>query len=78
MWAALGRSYEGVAREAFAKLQALDADSPYVWLLAADVLTVEEKYPQAFSLIRKAQSGAADAAWRASHARARVPRERPR
>jgi predicted Zn-dependent protease len=56
VWAALGRSYEGVAREAFAKLQALDADSPYVWLLAADVLTVEEKYPQAFSLIRKAQT----------------------
>ena len=55
VWAALGRSYEGVAREAFAKLQALDADSPYVWLLAADVMTVEEKYPQAFSLIRKAQ-----------------------
>ena len=56
VWAALGRSYEGVAREAFAKLQALDADSPYVWLLAADVMTVEEKYPQAFSLIRKAQT----------------------
>ena len=55
VWAALGRSYEGVAREAFAKLQALDADSPYVWLLAADVMTVEEKYPQAFELIRKAQ-----------------------
>jgi predicted Zn-dependent protease len=55
VWAALGRSYEGVAREAFAKLQGLDADSPYVWLLAADVMTVEEKYPQAFSLIRKAQ-----------------------
>ena len=56
MWAALGRSYEGVAREAFAKLQTLDADSPYIWLLAADVMTVEEKYPQAFSLIRKAQT----------------------
>ncbi|WP_110174085.1 tetratricopeptide repeat protein [Luteitalea pratensis] len=55
VWAALGRSYEGVAREAFAKLQALDIDSPYVWLLAADVMTIEEKYPQAFSLIRKAQ-----------------------
>ena len=55
VWAALGRSYEGVAREAFARLQTLDADSPYVWLLAADVLAVEEKYPQAFSLLRKAQ-----------------------
>lgn len=54
--AALGRSYEGVARESFAKLQALDPDSPYVWLLAADVMTVEEKYPQAFALIRKAQA----------------------
>jgi tetratricopeptide (TPR) repeat protein len=55
VWAALGRSYEGLARQAFAKLQALDPDSPYVWLLAADVLTVEEKYPAAFSLIKKAQ-----------------------
>ena len=55
IWAALGRSYEGIAREAFAKLQQLDPDSPYVWLLAADVLTVEEKYPQAFSLVKKAQ-----------------------
>ena len=55
VWAALGRSYEGVARDAFARLQSLDPDSPYVWLLAADVLIVEEKYPQAFSLIRKAQ-----------------------
>lgn len=56
VWAALGRSYEGLAREAFAKLQAIDPDSPYVWLLAADVLTVEEKYPAAFSLIKKAQA----------------------
>lgn len=55
VWAALGRSYEGITREAFAKLQAADPDSPYVWLLAADVLIVEEKYPAAFSLIRKAQ-----------------------
>ena len=55
VWAALGRSYEGIAREAFARLQDLDPDSPYVWLLAADVLTVEEKYPAAFSLIKKAQ-----------------------
>jgi predicted Zn-dependent protease len=56
VWAALGRSYEGISREAFAKLQALDPDSPYVWLLAADVLTVEEKYPAAFALIKKAQA----------------------
>jgi predicted Zn-dependent protease len=56
VWAALGRSYEGLARAAFAKLQTLDPDSPYIWLLAADVLTVEEKYPQAFSLITKAQA----------------------
>ncbi|MGV3517753.1 tetratricopeptide repeat protein [Luteitalea sp.] len=56
VWAALGRSYEGIARQAFARLQTLDVDSPYVWLLAADVLTIEEKYPQAFSLIKKAQA----------------------
>jgi predicted Zn-dependent protease len=55
LWAALGRSYEGIARQAFARLQQIDPDSPYVWLLAADVLTIEEKYPQAFSLIKKAQ-----------------------
>ena len=55
VWAALGRSYEGVARDAFSKLQGLDVDSPYVWLLAADVLAVEEKYPQAFLLVKKAQ-----------------------
>ncbi|BCS35676.1 hypothetical protein TBR22_A49100 [Luteitalea sp. TBR-22] len=56
VWAALGRSYEGVAREAFAALQGIDADSPYVWLLAADVMAVEEKYAGAFSLIKKAQA----------------------
>ena len=55
VWAALGRSYESVARDAFERLQRLDPDSPYVWLLAADVFTVEEKYPQAFALIKKAQ-----------------------
>ena len=76
VWAALGRSYEGVAREAFAKLQALDLDSPYVWLLAADVMTIEEKYPQAFSLIRKAQV-ALPTLPGVHHARACVRRERP-
>jgi predicted Zn-dependent protease len=60
VWAALGRSYEGITREAFAKLQAADPDSPYVWLLAADVLIVEEKYPAAFALIRKAQQALPD------------------
>lgn len=55
VWAALGRSYEGLSRESFARLQKLDPDSPYVWLLAADVLSVEEKYAAAFSLIKKAQ-----------------------
>ena len=55
-WAALGRSYEGIARQAFARLQEHDPDSPYVWLLAADVLVIEEKYPGAFSLMKKAQA----------------------
>jgi predicted Zn-dependent protease len=59
-WAALGRSYEGVARQSFAALQAADPDSPYVWLLAADVMMVEEKYPAAFALIRKAQAALPD------------------
>ncbi len=60
VWAALGRSYEGIAREAFEKLQGTAVDSPYVWLLVADVLTVQEKYPQAFSLIRDAQAALPD------------------
>ncbi len=55
-WAALGRTYEGIARAAFARLQDIDPDSPYVWLLIADVMTVEEKHPQAFDLIKKAQA----------------------
>ena len=60
VWAALGRSYEGIAREAFGRLQSIDPDSPYVWLLVADVLTIEEKYPQAFSLAKKAQAALPD------------------
>jgi predicted Zn-dependent protease len=60
VWAGLARSYEGITRETFAKLQAADPDSPYVWLLTADVLIVEEKYPAAFSLIRKAQQALPD------------------
>lgn len=55
-WAALGRSYEGVARQAFTKLQAIGPDAPYIWLLVADVLSVEEKHAQAFALIKKAQT----------------------
>lgn len=60
IWAALGRSYEQVARAAFDRLQDADPDSPYVWLLAADVLVVQEKYPVAFSLLRKAQTALPD------------------
>ncbi len=55
VWAALGRTYEGISRAAFARLQEIDPDSPYVWLLVADVMVVEEKHAQAFDLIRKAQ-----------------------
>lgn len=53
--AAVGQGYEDVARQAFAQLQELDPDSPYVWMLVADVLAVQEKYPQAFDLLRKAE-----------------------
>lgn len=53
--AAAGRAYEDVARAAFAALQELDPDSPHVWLLVADVLTVQERYPQAFELLRRAE-----------------------
>lgn len=54
--AALGQGYEQVARDAFASLQQLGPDAPHVWLLVADVLTVQEKYPQALDLLRKAQT----------------------
>lgn len=53
--ASIGHGYEAVARQAFAALQDLDPDSPHVWLLVADVLAVQEKYPQAFELLRKAE-----------------------
>jgi predicted Zn-dependent protease len=56
IWAALGQAYEEVARAAFSALQEQDPDSPHVWLLVADVLAVQEKYPQAFDLMRKAQA----------------------
>lgn len=54
--AAVGRGYEQVARQAFEQLQELGPDSPHVWLLVADVLMAQEKYPQAFELLRKAQA----------------------
>ena len=54
--AALGRGYEQVARQSFEQLQELDPDSPHVWLVVADVLMAQEKYPQAFELLRKAQA----------------------
>lgn len=54
--ATVGQAYERIARQAFASLQELDPDSPHVWLLVADVLTIQENYPQAFELLRKAQA----------------------
>ncbi len=54
--AALGRGYEQVARESFEHLQQLDPDSAHVWLVVADVLMAQEKYPQAFDLLRKAEA----------------------
>jgi predicted Zn-dependent protease len=55
VWAVLGQAYEALARDAFADLQEQGPDSPHVWLLVADVLAVQERYPQAFDLLRKAQ-----------------------
>lgn len=54
--ATLGQGYERLARQSFERLQELGPDSPYVWLLVADVLATQEKYPQAFELLRKAQA----------------------
>ena len=62
----------GLARGVRQAAGGLDPDSPYVWLLAADVLTVEEKYPAAFSLIKKAQAALPTLPGRAPRTGARV------
>lgn len=50
----LGMSYQGLAEEAFAKLQELDANSPYVTALIADTRVKRRQYRSAFFLYREA------------------------
>lgn len=53
-WYGRARSYEGVADEYFSKLQALAPDSPLLELLFADVLVIQQKYPEALTIYRRA------------------------
>jgi predicted Zn-dependent protease len=50
----LGRSYEGLSREAFARLQAQAPDSYFVLLLVAQGLVAQERDTSAFPLLREA------------------------
>lgn len=53
-WYGLARSYEGTAEEAFGALQQQAPESPLLVLLLADVLVVQERYPDALRLYREA------------------------
>ncbi len=53
-WYGLGRSYEGVARGAFERLQRCAPDSDYILRLVAEAMAVEGKDANAFRLYREA------------------------
>lgn len=53
-WYGLGRSYEGLARQAFEGLQRSAPDSPYLLLLVAQAMTAQGKVSSAFRLYREA------------------------
>ena len=53
-WYGLGRSYEGVARGAFERLQRSAPDSDYILRLVAEAMAVEGKHANAFRLYREA------------------------
>jgi tetratricopeptide (TPR) repeat protein len=53
-WYGLGRSYEGVARQAFEALQAAAPESPQLLLLVAEGLLAQERDKSAFPLFREA------------------------
>jgi len=53
-WYGLGRSYEGMARVAFERLQRSAPDSDYILRLVAEAMAVEGKYENAFRLYREA------------------------
>ena len=53
-WYGLGRSYEGVARGAFERLQQTAPDSDFILRLVAEAMVVEGKPENAFRLYREA------------------------
>jgi tetratricopeptide (TPR) repeat protein len=53
-WYGLGRSAEGVSRQAFEELQASAPESPYLLLLVADAMVAQERDKNAFRLYREA------------------------
>ncbi len=53
-WYGLGRSYEGLSRQAFETLQGTAPDSPYLLLLVAEALVAQERDKSAFPLLREA------------------------
>jgi predicted Zn-dependent protease len=54
IWYGLGRSYEALSNRAFEQLEQMDPESPYLMLLAAEVLTQKKRYANAFALYRQA------------------------
>ena len=53
-WYGLGRSYEALARAAFAALERLDAESAYVLAVRADALAASQQSARAIQLYRQA------------------------
>ncbi len=54
IWYGLGRSYEALSNRSFDQLERMDPESPYLMLIAAEVLIQKRRYPNAFSLYRQA------------------------
>ena len=54
-WFGLGKSYEGLAREAYQKLQIAAPESAWQALIVADVLVSGERFAQALALYREVQ-----------------------
>lgn len=61
-WYGLGRSYEALARQAFAELQRVAPGSPWEALVVADVWVTAGRYEQALELYRKVQQAAPEIA----------------
>jgi len=54
IWYGLGRSYEALSNRSFDQIERMDPESPYLMLLAAEVLIQKKRYSNAFSLYRQA------------------------